>query len=164
MANAMTPPEHQGFILQATYRVQHGVPVVHLFGRLHDGRTFLVRDHQQTPHFYVARQHARAVSAARVLPCTKSSLAGEPLARVEVQVPGDAPRVRDALHGQGIATYEADVRFAMRYLIDRGIKGAVNIAGQAEPGQGTDLVFDDPQLTPATLALQPKVLSFDIFP
>ena len=36
----------RGFIIQASYRIQGGVPVVYLFGRLEDGDTFLVRDHR----------------------------------------------------------------------------------------------------------------------
>ena len=43
----------RGFILEPTYRVEAGRPVVQLYGRLEDGRTFLVRDDRQTPHFYV---------------------------------------------------------------------------------------------------------------
>ena len=31
----------RGFILQPTYRVESGVPVLHLFGRLEEGRSFL---------------------------------------------------------------------------------------------------------------------------
>ena len=152
----------QGFVLQASYRIHHGLPVVYLFGRLEDGRTFMVRDYNQTPHFYIDQQHARSIASGKVFPCSKTNFAGAALARVEVSVPGDAPAVRDALHAQGLVTYEADVRFAMRYLIDRDIKGGVRIKGEAQVGQGTDLVFDNPQLTPAKVEIQPKVLSFDI--
>src|SRR5690606_192054 len=88
------------------------------------------------------------------------------LCRVEVPVPGDAPPLRDALHGMGIDTYEADVRFAVRYLIDRDIKGACLIDGDPEPGDGVDLVFTDPEVTPDpdadAVPIEPRVLSFDI--
>src|SRR5256885_467761 len=47
-----------GFILQASYRVVtksdgRRIPVVHIYGRLEDGATFLVRDDRQRPHFYI---------------------------------------------------------------------------------------------------------------
>src|SRR2546427_7179057 len=48
----------RGFILEPTYRVEAGRPVVQLHGRLEDGRTFLVRDDRQTPHFYVEARDA----------------------------------------------------------------------------------------------------------
>jgi DNA polymerase-2 len=69
------------------------------------------------------------------------------------------------LHKLGVATYEADVRFAMRYLIDRDIKGGVEILGTATTEtneMGVDVIFDDPQLRPAQVQLAPRVLSFDI--
>ncbi len=163
----MTGTDYQGFILQATYRIHHGIPVVYLFGRLCDGRTFMVRDYNQTPHFYIDEQQTRRLlsgngASGKVAATSKTNFAGAALARVEVSVPGDAPAVRDALHAQGIATYEADVRFAMRYLIDRDIRGGVQISGEAQAGQGTDLIFDNPLLAPAEVEIQARILSFDI--
>ena len=42
---------HLGFILNATYVAEpdSGRAVVHLYGRLADGRSFLVRDRRQSP-------------------------------------------------------------------------------------------------------------------
>ena len=44
-----------GLILQPTYRIEHDRPVVHLFGKLQDGKTFLVRDTHQRPHFFILK-------------------------------------------------------------------------------------------------------------
>ena len=49
----------RGFILQPTYRIEAGRPVVHLFGKLEDGQTFLVRDSRLTPHFWVRASEAK---------------------------------------------------------------------------------------------------------
>jgi DNA polymerase-2 len=70
--------------------------------------------------------------------------------------------LRDRLHEAGIDTFEGDVRFAVRYLIDRGIKGGCEIEGEAEQGKGIALIFDKPDLRPADVKLDPRVLSFDI--
>ena len=43
-----------GVLLQATYRIHHGVPVVYLFGRADNGDTFMVTDNRQSPHFFIA--------------------------------------------------------------------------------------------------------------
>ena len=67
---------------------------------------------------------------------------------VELVLPADVPPLRDRLHAAGIDTFEADVRFATRYLIESGIKGGCEIEGQAMPGQGATLVFDNPVLRP----------------
>lgn len=161
--------EARGYILQASYRIQAGVPVVHLYGRLEDGSTFLVRDHRQSPHFYIrtgevdiARQAAGTEGPLRLTSTDKTTFAGEPVSRVDVAVPPDAPGIRDKLQARGVDTFEADVRFAMRYLIDRGIKGGCAITGAAKSAKGLTWVFDDPEVTPAVVEVQPKVLSFDI--
>ena len=165
---------YYGVILQASYRIVtqadgRRIPVVHLYGRLADGRTFLVRDDRQQPQFYVqtadaARARNAGVSAPE--PTAKRDFSGAPVSRVVVGIPSDVPAVRDRLHNNGIDTFEADVRFPVRYLIERGIKGACGIEGPAVPGAdsavGVSLIFDNPRLTPAQLQIEPRVLSFDI--
>ncbi len=155
----------RGFVLQTTYRMLEGKPVVHLYGRLESGETFLARDHRQTPHFYVRAQDvaaAQRAGAVRVLPSPLVTFAGQRVGRVEVVAPSDAPGVRDRLHAKGIDTFEADVRFAVRYLIDRGVKGGLRLVGDARPGSTLGWVFDDPQVTSADVQIEPRVLSFDI--
>jgi DNA polymerase-2 len=163
-----------GVLLQASYRIvtrQGGrrIPVVHLYGRLQDGRTFLVRDDRQQPHFYIhtaAAARARGVGASALEETTRRDFSGAPVSRVTVDIPGAVPALRDRLHNAGIDTFEADVRFPVRYLIERGIKGACCIEGAAVPGAdeslAVSLIFDNPQLTPAQLVVEPRVLSFDI--
>ena len=48
----------RGFVLQPTYRLEAGRPVVCLFGRLETGETFLVRDRRTVPYFFVRKQDA----------------------------------------------------------------------------------------------------------
>ncbi|MFV2089784.1 MAG: DNA polymerase II, partial [Pseudomonadales bacterium] len=96
------------------------------------------------------------------LPSPKRTFSGAEVMRVEVGVPQDAPMVRDRLHERQVPTYEADVRFAVRYLIDRGIKGGCRIQGDASTGQGVDWIFDEPELSPADEPVSLKTLSFDI--
>ena len=90
----------RGVILQAGYRTFSGTPVVHLYGRMEDGATFLVREHRQRPHFYV-RSGDAAVAAQlterSILESGLRNFAGEPVSRVEVRVPSDAPPIRDRL-------------------------------------------------------------------
>ncbi|MCZ6641250.1 MAG: DNA polymerase II, partial [Gammaproteobacteria bacterium] len=155
----------RGYILQASYRIQAGIAVVHLYGRLEDGSTFLVRDHRQSPHFYIkndAVDVAGVVGRIRVTATDKTTFTGELVSRIDVATPPDTPSIRDKLHAAGVETFEADVRFAVRYLIDRDIKGGCAITGVAKPGKGIAWVFDDPEVTPAVVEVRPKVLSFDI--
>ncbi len=157
----------RGFIFQASYRIQAGIPVVHLFGRLRNGDTFLIRDNRQTPHFHVREADVYRLSAAdwqgaRLSPSNRATFAGEATRRVNVPTPPDAPTIRDRLHARGIDTFEADVRFAMRLLIDRDIKGGCVIHGEPRPGSGCRWVFDNPELAAADVDWRPSVLAFDI--
>ncbi len=159
----------RGFILQATYRVtgpdDRRVPVVYLHGRLQDGSTFRVRDDRQRPYFYIHSTdavHAARLGAPDPEPSDRRTFAGSPVARIEVTAPSDVPPLRDRLHSAGIDTFEADVRFASRYLIERGIKGGCEITGDALPGKRIAWLFDNPTLKPASVEIEPRVLSFDI--
>jgi DNA polymerase II len=158
-------PVLRGFVLQPTYRLEEGRAVVLLHGRLEDGRSFLVRDDRPTPHFYVAASDAEAARAhgARPLVATgQVALDGRPVVRVDVATPSDAPPLRERLVRAGIACHEADVRFAMRYLIDRGIRGSLAIRGASRAAPGIAAVFNNPEIGPADWTPRPTVLSLDI--
>jgi DNA polymerase-2 len=159
----------RGFVLQASYRVETAagrrVPVVHVYGRLEEGGTFLIRDNRRIPSFYVRKTDApRAQSLGAVtVPSPKRTFDGESVAEATVTIPADVPPLRDRLHAAGIETFEADVRFATRYLIEHGIQGGCQIDGDAVAGTGgITWVFENPHLTPADVSVEPRVLSFDI--
>jgi DNA polymerase II len=168
----------RGFILQASYRVMpdaqgRRAPVVQLYGRLENGQSFLVRDDRQRPHFYVRATDAAKAAQLRAghqSPTDRRTFDGDPVVRIEVEVPSDVPPLRDRLHGSGIETFEADVRFATRYLIERGIKGGCEIEGETAPVSaaaaagvgGLARIFDNPVVRPADVSAEPRVLSFDI--
>jgi DNA polymerase-2 len=132
---------------------------------LESGGTFLIRDDRQRPHFFIRAADAERARAVRI-PAPKASdkrtFDGAPVCLIEVDAPPEVPGVRDRLHSAHIDTFEADVRFAVRYLIERGIKGGVEIEGDAVAGTGVTWVFDNPSLRPADVKIEPRVLSFDI--
>src|SRR6202034_4933770 len=95
---------------------------------------------------------AQALSAARPTMSDKRTFDGAPTALLEVDTPPEVPGVRDRLHAANIDTFEADVRFATRYLIERGIKGGCQIEGTSTPAAG-GLVFENPHLRPADVQI-----------
>jgi len=155
-----------GFILQPTYRIESNRAVVHLYGRLASGESFLLRDDRERPHFWILATDAQRAAAlgARIVARKPElrSLDRRPLARVEIDTPQQAPPLRDRLQARGIECFEADVRFAYRYLIDRGIRGSLEIEGTEHPGNGVDVVFENPSVGPAEWLPDLSVLSLDI--
>ena len=152
-----------GFILHPAYRVRSGRAVVQLFGRLQDGPPFLVEDTRERPYFFVRAEDAPRVStgAAEVASTGLSDLAGNPVARVSVTLPGEVPPLRDRLAGAGVESLEADIRFPYRFLIDRDIRAGVAIRGASEERGGL-AIFRDPELRPAPVEPRLTTLSLDI--
>ena len=92
-------------------------------------------------------------------PSGKRTFDGAPVSLLEVDTPPEVPGVRDRLHEVQIDTFEADVRFAVRYLIERGIKGGCEIEGEATAGTGVAWLFDNPSLHPADVKIEPMGLA-----
>jgi DNA polymerase-2 len=86
----------------------------------------------------------------------------EPVLRVEVDLPGEVPPLRGRLAAAGVEAFEADVRFAYRYLIDRRIRGAFTVDGPFERQPGVGRVYRNPRLEPADFVPRLRVLAFDI--
>ena len=156
----------RGFILHPTHRVEAGRPVVLLYGTLEAGGSFLVRDDRSRPRFWVRRDDAdrarRLGAAVTDESPARRSFDGDPVGRVEVGLPSEARALVERLHSAGIRTFEADVRFAYRYLIDRGIRGAVDIVGESRPRDGIRAVFERPDVRPDDWTPTLSVLSLDI--
>jgi DNA polymerase-2 len=156
----------RGFILTPTYRVVAGRPEVHLYAVLESGEPALVIDDREAPYFFVRAADtprlARVAPAARVAAAPLRTFDGESVARVEVAVPQEVPPLRGRLAAAGVACFEADVRFAYRYLIDRGIRGAFVVDGPAERRGRVGRVYRNPIIAPADFTPALRVLSFDI--
>lgn len=155
----------RGFILQATYRIESRRPVVHLFGRLENGDPFLVRDDREIPHFYIASRHrarARQLGAQSLIPSRFRAMDGSSLVQVNLRVPSDTPGLRDRLTGHHIPCFEADIPFATRFLINRGIRGSLEIDGEGRRVPGLGWIYRNPKLAPSDWTPRLSTLSLDI--
>jgi len=155
----------RGFVVHPTYRVRNGVAVVQLYGRLESGDAFLVEDDRVRPYFFASPAAAEAARFAggAVGECGLRTLAGDPVVRVEASLPGAVPALREAVQRAGGVSYEADLRFAYRFMIDRGVRATCEITGRGEQQAGGLVVFANPELAPAAaprVAL--RTLSLDL--
>lgn len=94
----------------------------------------------------------------------RRDLSGVPVARVRPVDPGSLPRLRARLEDAGIPTFEADLRHAYRYLVERGLRAGVEIEGRSVVSADDPdlLVFRNPRLSPADVRFSPRTLSLDI--
>ena len=155
---------HRGFILLPTSTLRSGKPVIQLFGKLSTGEPFLVEDDRFRPYFFAPPEHARALAREEGVEVEQSELRdlrGRPLARVFAPVPGAVPRLRRQVLDAGGEPFEADVRFAYRYLIDHGVRASLEIEGEPEQRDRL-LCFHNPKLGPAQYRPELSMLSLDI--
>jgi DNA polymerase-2 len=169
-------PAYDGFIIHSYARSKRGRSALYLLGRLSDGSTFAVVENRYQPNFYVREGDAGAVekaltSMAEELPSegavhpVSSSLRtmdGEPCRQILCATQELKRQVRDALQLFGIRTYEADLRVADQFRLERRIHGPVRIRGKARPGRYVKRVFVDPEVEAGDWQPRLSVLSLDI--
>lgn len=162
-SNSRSAQGEVGFVVHPTWRLRGDIPEIHLYGRLDSGDSFLAIDTRALPSFYLRVSDAtRAADIAvrhggTVTPSARRTLDGEEVVAIVVRAPNRLGALRHALEEVEIRTYEADVPFAWAYLIDRHIRGSINIQGPWQRGDFVDRVYTDPTLEASEA--EPKLIS-----
>ena len=154
-----------GLILQPTYRVRDGVPVVQLYGRLENGPAFVVEDDRFRPYFFAPQGQAEALRDAAGVTIEATplrELGGGAVTRITAPLPSAVPTLRDALGRSGGRALEADVRFPYRYLIDCGVRAGVEIEGDEEALHPGLVRFRNPKLRASECRPRLSVVSIDL--
>ncbi|MFH1211458.1 MAG: DNA polymerase II [Candidatus Woesearchaeota archaeon] len=161
----------KGFIIYPTYRIDDYKARVYLFGRLENGQSFLtINDY--TPYFFIKKKDLKdAIEAVNVdfdhEDAGLKNFEGEPVVRIGVNVPRQVADLRKKFEEKNIICYEADIRFAYRYMIDNNLLGALEIEGEYTKGEFVDRVYDEPRITALNdpkheFRPELKILSIDI--
>ena len=86
------------------------------------------------------------------------SIRGEPLTRIVTRTPRDVGNIRDDFE----TSFEADILFPNRFLIDNGLNGGIRVEERRlNDGEGTIQVHEG-QLEPADVDAEMRVNTFDI--
>ena len=185
-------PERLTFqLLDVSYEVENGRPVIELWARDVKGRRLLLLDDSFRPYFYVLpaegvdpsrlAQQLRSISKPRS-PITSTEVVdmkfiGRPVKAIKVTtvIPESVRDYRDeAARLPGVAeVLEADVRFSMRYLIDLNLYPMRWYNAAAEPVQRGDVLVDGvyrlverPSEEPSLADVDPldglRIMAFDV--
>ncbi len=163
-----TPESLEGFIVHAWSRTREGRTVLYLVGRLNGGRTFAAVERRHRPFFYLrcsdleAARRLRETDGADWREAGLRTMDGEPCLQALFATSEGRQGAREALARAGLRTYEADLRVADQFRLERRIHGSVRLEGAGRPGRHVDLLFLDPQLSAADWAPRLTVLSLDI--
>ena len=155
----------RGFILQPTYRIICERPVIHLYGILEDGTPCLIRDDRFRPRFYILQQdsqRAHELGATNQSATSRRSIEEAELLCVEVAQPGQTPGLRNRLLAAGIDCFEADIPYALLYLMENGVQGSFQVEGEPQLDSRRGCIWDNPKISPARVAPELRVLSIDI--
>ena len=107
------------FIVDGTYKVEEEKPVIYLFCRGEDGKSYLVEVHGFEPYFFVKKEEnvPEDERIVRVEETDLKNIKGHPVKKIVTKTPGDVKKVRDLFS----ETYEADILFVKRFIYDKNI-------------------------------------------
>ncbi|MBU7038755.1 MAG: DNA polymerase II [Theionarchaea archaeon] len=155
----------KGLIIHPTYRTHGGKSFVHLYGRLENGESFLAIN-EFRPYFYIKRSDLNTALNVEPLEFKETDMktfSGDPVVKIFTQYPKEVADLRRILEKRDIECYEADIRFAYRFLIDCDIRGFCEVEGEYRPGERVDRIYENPQVSPVEPCDIPvTTLSLDI--
>lgn len=167
----------KGFVVYPTYRIIENKAYVYLFGRMENGESFLTINYCR-PYFYIKaedqkkaehfleKNKADAEIAAMDTQFEKTKLKNfddETVVKVILTIPKQVPVLRKHFEELKIVCYEADIRFAQRFLMDHDVKGLLTITGTHKKGNYVDRIYEEPTISgAAAIDVALKTFSFDI--
>jgi len=139
------------YLLDITYKVKEGKPVIYMFGRTADGKQVCVIDDSFRPYFYIIprkgediREKVEKVYAEKkderyevtgVELAKKKFLENEVNAlKVFVSLPKGVPQIRDVVKDWDAvkSCHEYDILYVRRYMIDKGITPMTLVEAEGE--------------------------------
>ncbi|EMA65806.1 DNA polymerase B region [Halorubrum aidingense JCM 13560] len=148
-------------------------PVVHVFGRRPVENGDDVREHVRVlgvePYFYVptadlnrdpVEQYDVVIGTREENPAGEpyESIRGEPLTRIVTRTPRDVGTIRDDF----ATTFEADILFPNRFLIDNGLNGGLRVEERRLDDGSEAIQVHEGHLEPAEVDAEMRVNTFDI--
>jgi DNA polymerase-2 len=159
----------RGFIVHASADLQKDR--LFFVGRLEDGRSFAAVEAQWRPPVHIREADwdvwasRAAVPPHQKSPAALESFSGrERLLRLDFARYGDRAAGVKLLEQAGIPSPDGDTKPPEAFLLERRVRGPVEIQGQFRPGRFVDVVFPNPRILPAPgpVALPLKTASVDI--
>lgn len=178
-------PNFQFYLLDITYKVVAGKPVIYLFGKTTEGQQICVLDDSFVPYFYVipkagadikdklmsisAEKDNESYHITKVEPLKMKYVEKEVDAlKVFANLPKAVPALKDIIYDWDSvqSVHEYDIRFVRRYLIDRGITPLTLLSaeGNAVPEKMKIPVIKAEKIEQVSddTIKNPRILAFDI--
>ncbi len=154
----------KGYIVYQNYRIIDERAYVRLFGRLENNESFLSINYYK-PYFFIRKKDINTAQKLENFEYEETDLINfknEIMVKIILNIPSQVPRLRRIFEENEIETFESDIRFATRFLIDHNIKSTLEINGDYISEETIDRVYKEPELKPCKIIPKLKILSLDI--
>ncbi len=154
----------KAFILYPTYKIEGNKAYVLLYGRLQNGESFMTKNYLR-PYFYIESSKlskAKKVAKFDSEETDFKNFKDKRVSKIILDIPADVPKLREKLEKKKIECYEADIRFAYRFLFDNDLRGTVEIEGEYEKGDFVDRIYKEPKIKSSFYQPKLKIISIDI--
>jgi DNA polymerase II len=157
----------KAFIIYPTYENLDGQTYIQLFGRLENNESFVTIS-KFNPYFFI---HEKDLSKIKQI-IEKYNIKAEKTnlttfkktktMKLSFNCQTDINKAKKEIHDKEIHTFEADVKPHMKFMMDYGLLGTINIEGDYETSERVDRIYKNPELTNSTYNPKLKILSIDI--
>lgn len=158
--------EQRGFIVYSDYVTIDNQTYVQLFGRLENGESFVCLNKFQ-PYFFISekdeRQFEKLVKKSEYVHNVKtgdSNLKTFNNYKVVKVLPDNQEilnKLTKDLHEMEINTFEADIKPAIRFIIDNDLLGSIIIEGDYETSEKVNRVYKNPEITLGNFSAKDKI-------
>ncbi len=152
----------KGFIIYPSYKNIKGKTHVVLYGRLENGESF-VAIKRYSPYFFIKKKDSKKLKNKEYESTNLTNFKGEKVIKLKFSTLSELKEVRGSIVDE-IDTYEANIRYPYRYLMDKNIHMGINIEGDYEVShENVDRIYIEPEIEASDYAPKNlKVLSIDI--
>ena len=149
-----------GFLLTSHWEDRNGRHVIRYYGRGPNG-PIEIRITDQKPILFVESEKELPNGHYSRKSLSLKSFNGQKVDGIYFNSQRDLFENRDKWTGMGIRTFESDIRTPERFLMERFIKGSLDISGESQDENGIE-VFYNPTIRPSSYRPNLSIMSFDI--
>ncbi len=144
------------FPLDVDYVVLEGRPVVRIFGLTQDGEMKVLYDNEFKPYCYALSDKAtmerltQGLSFVDGVADTEKSILGKSvrMSKIVTRLPEDVPKIKQL----GVRTFEADIPFYKRYMLDKQIGSSTRTTFELDGDNIKSIVSSEPANPPIKAA------------
>jgi len=139
--------KYEGFIINTNHTVQENKTIISIYGRLKNGKGFLVTK-KYAPYFYIKEEdqtRAKTLLDLIIEDSDKKNFFDKKLKKIILKTQNELNDSRRTLETNNVETYEADIKPEYKLMIDNNILGAVTITGSFKEEKNY-LLFEEPEI------------------